>query len=504
MSTRTLSRSAPAARTGPPVIDIYARISRSTDKTRGRKVSDQVADGVADITARGGVVGEVFRDESLSAWDPKVDRPDFNLLMARLESGISHGVWVWELTRFTRKVLDGERLLEAARSGALVWSDDTEHNLTKAAGRRAFREAMVAAAGESDTISERSSRGKEKKAMRGRSNASIRGFAMPGYLPNPPGWEPGQPRTVAPAEQVAAEREALRRVVDDLLAGATWAQVLDHLNGAGHRTYQGRPWTAVSLRHSLRRPALAGIAEHLGREVGTLEGEPVLDRSTWDRLQSHLDARKRGRPTSPAYLLAGLLVCGRSECGGRLTGRPRVSRRPYPDGSVAREYWCQKRDDGTGCGRLAVDQRFADEVVTRMALEVLSDPEHADAQARTAQAIDAARVEVAAERARITADLDSLADKVAAWGVERVDRAMRPLLHAQAALDAREKALDAGEPTGTPVAPWAAVAEWKQAGTTGRRRMLRQAFPAGLAVDPSTSRGVGARYDRDRFRVLEG
>src|SRR3954447_8548931 len=142
--TTTAARTATRPTTGPPVIDLYARISRSTEDNRGRSVQAQIEDGTADITSRGAVVGQVFRDESLSAWNPKTDRPEFNELMTRLESGQADGVWVWEVTRFSRKVMDGERLLAAAQAGALVWSDDQTHNLTKAAGRRAFREAMVA------------------------------------------------------------------------------------------------------------------------------------------------------------------------------------------------------------------------------------------------------------------------------------------------------------------------------------------------------------------------
>ena len=51
---------------GQPTIDLYARISRSTDDTRGRSVEGQVEDGIDDIAARGATLGKVFRDESLS------------------------------------------------------------------------------------------------------------------------------------------------------------------------------------------------------------------------------------------------------------------------------------------------------------------------------------------------------------------------------------------------------------------------------------------------------
>ncbi len=132
---------APKDRDGRPVIDVYARISRMANGDV-IKVDDQVEVCEEDIARRGGVVGEAFRDPSLSAWNPRVVRPDWDKLMRRLESGESDGV----------------------AGGARVWSHAGEYDLTTADGRRHFREAMVAAVAESDKISERVTRGKARKA----------------------------------------------------------------------------------------------------------------------------------------------------------------------------------------------------------------------------------------------------------------------------------------------------------------------------------------------------
>ncbi len=154
---------APKDRDGRPVIDVYARISRMANGDV-IKVDDQVEVCEEDIARRGGVVGEAFRDPSLSAWNPRVVRPDWDKLMRRLESGESDGVAVFDMTRFSRKIREGERLVELAAGGARVWSHAGEYDLTTADGRRHFREAMVAAVAESDKISERVTRGKARKA----------------------------------------------------------------------------------------------------------------------------------------------------------------------------------------------------------------------------------------------------------------------------------------------------------------------------------------------------
>jgi DNA invertase Pin-like site-specific DNA recombinase len=149
-----------------PVVDVYARISyAATGETV--KTDDQIDLCEEKILARGAVVGEVFRDDSLSAWQPRVVRPDWELMMRRLESGLSDGVMVYDVTRFSRKVMEGERLVEAATHGARVWSLSGEYDLTTADGRRHFREAMVAAAAESDKISERVKRGNLRRARKG-------------------------------------------------------------------------------------------------------------------------------------------------------------------------------------------------------------------------------------------------------------------------------------------------------------------------------------------------
>ena len=70
------------------VIDVYARLSFAADGET-IQVDDQVEMGREDVDRRGGVVGEVFKDNSLSAWKPRVVRPQWNTMMGRLESGAS-------------------------------------------------------------------------------------------------------------------------------------------------------------------------------------------------------------------------------------------------------------------------------------------------------------------------------------------------------------------------------------------------------------------------------
>jgi site-specific DNA recombinase len=105
--------------------------------------------------------------------------------MARLEAGATDGVIVFDLARFSRRPIEGERLITAAERGLIVLDSEGEYDLTGASGKKQFRDHMSAAAYESDRLSTRFKRGKKLKAMAGESNHSGRpfGFESDGATP---------------------------------------------------------------------------------------------------------------------------------------------------------------------------------------------------------------------------------------------------------------------------------------------------------------------------------
>src|SRR5689334_12936792 len=102
--------------TGP--VDIYARQSRKGDKQKS--TPGQVAACRAELAGRGLPAGAVHVDDGKSAWNAKVKRDGWDALMARLETGAAAGCIVYELSRFSRRPIEGERLIEAAERGLLV------------------------------------------------------------------------------------------------------------------------------------------------------------------------------------------------------------------------------------------------------------------------------------------------------------------------------------------------------------------------------------------------
>jgi site-specific DNA recombinase len=485
------------------VIDVYARLSYAANGETV-KVDDQVEMGEEAIDRRGAEVGRAFRDNSLSAWRPGVVRPEWDELMARLESGESDGVWVYDLTRFSRKVAEGERLVELAARGIRVWAMAGEYDLTTADGRRAFREAMVAAAAESDKISERVKRGKLRRARKGRPTNAARSYAMPGYLPLGKDWEPGDPRVMVSPERLAAERAVVRECYARLLAGEPLSALVKDLNaravpdptgtqadGQAAGRAGGR-WTRGYLTRMLQRPALAGLLAHNGEIIGELAGaDPVVSREEWERLCSVFAGRRRGRPAGQVsqrgyvHVLSGLITCG--SCGHTLRGRPRGNPSPpYPDGAPRREYRCIRSADHAGCGRNHIDARAAEQAVDEAMRTRLGDPRRAARMAEHLSRVDAERAKLAAEIATLEQAADELVTKTAAWGLERVDKAMTPILARLETLQAARAALQG--PEHADVAAADAVAAWDEARDRDdhptMRSMIKRTFPR-LTLTPS-------------------
>jgi DNA invertase Pin-like site-specific DNA recombinase len=468
-----------------PVIDVYARLSFAADGET-IQVDDQVEMGREEVERRGGLVGEVFKDNSLSAWKPKIVRPQWNTMMGRLESGSSNGVWVYDVTRFSRKVLEGERLVELAASGVRVWSHAGEYDLTTADGRRHFREAMVAAAGESDKISERVKRGKLRRARKGRPHGGLRAFGMPGLGPKPDGWEPGDPRTTVADEVVAAERAVIRECYDRLFAGEGISTLVKDLDARGIQGgYNGR-WSRRTLARTLSREALAGLLVHNGEIVGEIAGaDPIVTREEWERMVALLSARKTGRPHGHVHVLSGAIACGL--CGRKVSGGPRTTLPPYPDGSVRREYRCRRSADYPGCGKLHIDAVPAELAVDEAMRARLGDPRRAARMAAHLSKVSERRSTVQTEIARLNEQADQLAEKTAAWGVTRVEKAMAPLLARVDKLTAELSTLD-GPALGLDAAA-DAVAAWVEARQRGdvaaMRAMVKRTFPK-LTLAPQT------------------
>jgi len=464
-------------------LDIYARLSRKGDD-RQLSTRGQVRHCRARVADAGHAVGEVFIDDGKSAWNPRVRRPDWETLMARLESGASDGVCVYDLSRFARQVKDGERLIEAAERGLTVLDSESDatFDLKSPGGKKAFRDAINAAAYYSDRTSKTGKRGKALRAGEGLSHGGPRAF----------GFEPDG----------VTVREAEAAVIRDwgkrLVRGESEWSLVREANARGILTTAGKQWRHSTIHAMITRPRNAGIMTHHGEPVAEMPGEPILDRPTYDRLAAMFAARRRGRPSSYLCSGKGFTACG--VCGNALYGRPRSHHRAYEDGEPKREYWCSPSNGG--CAKVNIDQRQLDFWAARWALRELSNPDHADAVAAREAEVSAQREALEAEAAAIETTLDDLAVKLAAdlpaamrtGRAERVrsryDKVTRPLEDRLAAIATELEAAGAESALPTPRRTIPArdqsylgwLDTWDSATSVGERRAILAHALAGRVI----------------------
>lgn len=479
-------------------IDIYARVSQlKRDEKREPSTDGQVAVCRVRLVDLNLPEGAVLVDPGRSAWNPNVKRPAWDELMDRLESGVSRGAIMFDLERLTRIPKDGERLIDLADRGILILDSESEYDLTTPNGKKAFRDAINAAAYYSDRLSTRVRRGLRQRAMAGAPLGDSNRF----------GFE---------ADRVTVkedEADVLREITRRLLAGETRLALVDELNARGIRSSRGRPFSMTSLKALITRPINCGRIIYTDPKTGTqsvvghLPGEPIVSEEDFDRLCAVFASRRRGRPNSPRYLCSSFSVCGRQGCGHVLHGKTRHDLRSYPDGSVSRSYYCNPSVGG--CGKTEIDQRALDEAVSVLVIEILSDP-------RNTAAIETAAREIASETARLDLEIaeaedvaEALADRLGRGEItlSRYDVAIKPLDARIAKLKAERDALP--DPSSDPMAQQpleASPEQWKQrwdkADHKEKRDLLTTALRGKHLVIAPAERGRGSTDRADILRRI--
>ena len=464
-------------------VDVYARVSRLRDRNQ-TSTPAQVASCRAVLEERGLPVGEIHVDDGRSAWNPKVRRAGWEVLMARLESGEAGGVIVFDLERFARQLDDGQRLVRAAERGLVVLDSEGEYDLRRPGDKKNFLNAIVAAQYYSDLLQVKVRRGKKAKARDGRVDMR-RSF----------GFEPDGV-TVREDEAAIIRDHAAR-----LLAGETQDALIRELNETGVPSVRGARWGYTTYRQIMTRPRNAGYIVHNGQIVDgvRLPGEPILDQLTHDRIVALYAARRAGGQPSGKYLLTGFAICGQSDCGAALSGRP-VS------GTPRRQYWCKQ------CRKTFVDARRLDDWAGGWTVRTLSDPQHADALAAAARELSAARARLTAEAADIEATLTEIGARLGRREIslQRHDAICGPLEARQAEISRELAHLAAEEADRAPLPPgtrtlsardarhveW--LAEWTEGTDAERRAMVRRALGGQrIVVGP----GEPAHFTPERVAV---
>lgn len=445
-------------------LDGYVRVSRVNGRGGETYHSPEIQrEAIERLALAHGIrLDEVVVEEDVSG-AKTADERELGRLVAKVEAGVSGGLVVWKVSRFSRNLLDGVETAERVReAGGRIVGSDLD---TAAPMGRAILGFLLGWGEEERDLRAEGWVASQSKAL---SNGKRIGVAPAGYRKDADG-----------RLRKNGHEEEIRRAFQVRADGGSWSEVARALRGVttSRDADPDKRWSIQAARKLVTSPLYKG-------RLGTVAGEPVQDAalaivapSLWAAAQPGPgDGTAGRRQGSGRSLLSGVLRCG--GCGRSLTLS--TTRR----GDKTYRYYCcvAGREFCQAPARCKADE--VEPEVVEMALASYSGREAgADVDPELVAALemarDAAKAEVAAFVHHVPAVTPGYADGLA----ERTE-----------ALDAAEEALaeEAGRSRFI-VTMEEARRVYEEGTPDDRRALIRSAFQDGITV-----------ADLEMRRLLEG
>lgn len=439
---------------------IYARISLDAEG-KGLQVERQIEDCAAKAAVLGWTVADTYTDNDVSATKAKV-RPEYQRLLADLESGRIDAVVVYDLDRLTRKPVELEAFIDLSdrlKVGLANVSGDVD--LTTSGGRLTARVKGAVARQEAERIGERVKRQKEQRLASGRPPGSR--YRTFGYTRD---WR-----------VVPSEAEVVREVFRRVGSGESLNSVTRDLTERGVLTVSGTEWTYQATARMVSSPIYAGFLSYKGQRAGRADIEPLIPEALLDAAEGR--QKRPGRINARKHLLSGIAVCGSCFAPMTVTG----------DGSGA--YVCNRQ--AGGCGKVRIKRSWLDDAIegwvkTERFYESVqprdTEPETAAGPSLTEQ-IEATDAQIEKTRQAMTAEAIDFEDGAALLKSLRAKR--------KALVEARQI-----KPEGRDLG-LGRLADWERADVSRKAVELRERVSA-IVVKPTTRHG-STKFDPTRFDV---
>lgn len=277
-------------------LDIYCRVSavrgRSGDSFQSIDVQEERCRALAK--ARGYRIGRIFVDTDKSGGT--MDRPEFNVALQRIRDGVSGGIIVARMDRFSRTLAGAiETLEEIEGAGGYLIECDGDWDTSTPMGRFGRDLVIRLAQLYREQIAVQWVSAKTQAVSKGKH---ISRHVPPGYERNNGRLTPHpvHSRTVAEAFMLAA-------------SGAASCDVAAFLNEHGLPSGNNpQPnWVSCRIGRLLSNRVYLGEARASENIVKKDAHEPLVDSATWNRAQRKPRA---SRPSAAGiYLLSGLVRC---------------------------------------------------------------------------------------------------------------------------------------------------------------------------------------------------
>jgi DNA invertase Pin-like site-specific DNA recombinase len=351
-----------------PRAAIYTRMSLASmdDQTkvddqerRCREMCERLGWEVADAN--------VYTDNNRSAWRHDRKRPGWDAMLNDVEAGRVDAIAVYHGDRLVRQPMDLEVLLQLARGkGVRLASPAGTRNLDSAEDQFVLSIEAAMARRESANISRRQKARYERDRRAGKVMAQGPGGRRFGYRSDGVTLFPAD-RCELELRREVTEAEVIREAAARVLAGESANRIEADLRRRGWTTPAGKRIQHGTLKRWLVNPRYAGLMPD--GEAKAAWPAILDDRETYERVRLLLAERAAAYPRDSGngvrWLLSGIAVCGRRECG-----RPLMIAHVTSRGYKSAVYACDSRSDG--CGKVwrnavHLDAYVAGRVVARMA-----------------------------------------------------------------------------------------------------------------------------------------
>lgn len=360
--------------------------------------------------------GDIF-EEVVSAYRDR-QRPQRNLLEKALADGDVRALYVRDLDRLARRMMDTARIVDVCN----------HHDVTIYTHDRVFAPRspdtilLISVLGglaetEAATTSKRLKRTAESIRQRGGWN----GLAPYGWVLPAHRNENGVKTLVLHAE----ESKIVRRIVDWRLDGMSVAEITRQLSETGVTNRAGKPFQYRSVASMLRHPLLAGYNSITAKARGQHNGagpdfrdtrEIVIDKDglpvksheavctdeEWEALRLLMKPQplKRTRARADGLPLVGLVYCGM--CGSKMTSNRALGE--------TGGYVCNGRMKGARCPGIAITAAALERFIRDIVVASLDSPEVREFQDERLR--HAAAGNVSAELADLHDQSDALRDSM--------------------------------------------------------------------------------------------
>jgi site-specific DNA recombinase len=226
-----------------------------------------------------------------------LDRPALQRLIVDIKAGLIDVVVVYKIDRLSRSLMDFAKLVEVFdRHNVTFVSVTQSFNTTTSMGRLTLNILLSFAQFEREVIGER---------IRDKFAASRkRGMWMGGFVPL--GYDVKDRKLIV----TEAEAALVRHIFERFLQLGSVTLLVRELHSQGHLTKRGKPFDKGLVYKLLNNRVYVGEAVHKGTPYPG-EHQPIVDRATFEKVQSVLatNARQRGATTRSATpaLLKGLI-----------------------------------------------------------------------------------------------------------------------------------------------------------------------------------------------------